>query len=101
MACRGHSQLIARLGGHLKALDRQIQGLEVQNQTWHRENAASKKLAKIPGIGPITASALVASIGDARNFENGRQLAPWKTLRCKRNNGSKLQGAPRRLLRQS
>ena len=44
---------------------------------WHRENRASQKLAKIPGIGPITASAMVASVGDARKFENGRQLAAW------------------------
>lgn len=73
-------QLIERLGDHLKELDRQVQELEVQIQAWHRENAASKKLAQIPGIGPITASALVASIGDARNFENGRQLAAWLGL---------------------
>lgn len=72
--------LIERLGGHLKELDRQVQELEVQIQTWHRENVASKKLAQIPGIGPITASALVASIGDAKNFENGRQLAAWLGL---------------------
>ena len=72
--------LIARLGDHLKELDRQAQELEVQIQAWHRENAASKKLAQIPGIGPITASALVASIGNARNFENGRQLAAWLGL---------------------
>jgi transposase len=73
-------QLIDRLGDHLKELDRQAQELEVKIQTWHRENTASKKLAQIPGIGPITASALVASIGDARNFENGRQLAAWLGL---------------------
>ena len=50
------------------------------SQGWHRENEASKKLAQIPGIGPITASALVASIGDAKSFENGRQLAAWLGL---------------------
>lgn len=72
--------LIERLGDHLKELDRQVQELEVQIQIWHRENPASKKLAQIPGIGSITASALVASIGDARNFENGRQLAAWLGL---------------------
>jgi transposase len=38
-------QLLERLGEHLKALDRQVQELEVQLQSWHRENAASKKLA--------------------------------------------------------
>ena len=69
--------LLQRLADHLKALDRQVGELEVEIQLWHRENDASQKLAKIPGIGPITASALVATIGDARNFKNGRQLAAW------------------------
>jgi transposase len=73
-------QLLQQLGEHLKALDRQVGELEVQIQIWHRENEASKKLARIPGIGPITASALVASIGDAKSFENGRQLAAWLGL---------------------
>jgi transposase len=73
-------QLLERLGDHLKALDRQVQELEVQFQSWHRENVASKKLAQIPGIGPITASALIASVGDAKNFKNGRQLAAWLGL---------------------
>ena len=73
-------QLMQRLGDHLKELDRQVGELEVQIQSWHRENEASKKLAKIPGIGPITASALVASIGDAKSFDNGRQLAAWLGL---------------------
>lgn len=73
-------QLLDRLGDHLKELDRQVGELEVQIRNWHRENDASKKLAQIPGIGPITASALVASIGDAKNFNNGRQLAAWLGL---------------------
>ena len=60
-------QLLERLGEHLKALDRQVQELEVQLQSWHRENVASKKLAQIPGIGPLTASALIASVGDAKS----------------------------------
>jgi transposase len=73
-------QLLARLGEHLKELDRQVGELEMQIQCWHRENDASRKLAQIPGIGPITASALVASISDAKCFENGRQLAAWLGL---------------------
>ena len=72
--------LLQRLGEHLKELDRQACELELQIQTWHQENEASRKLAAIPGIGPITASALVASIGDAREFANGRQLAAWLGL---------------------
>lgn len=73
-------QLIERLGEHLKELDRQAQELEVQIQSWHRMNSASTKLAQIPGIGAITASALVSTIGDAKNFQNGRQLAAWLGL---------------------
>lgn len=69
--------LIRRLVDHLKELDRQVAELEAQIELWHRENAASRKLAKIPGIGPLTASAMVASIGDAGNFKDGRQLAAW------------------------
>ncbi len=72
--------LIERLGDHLKELDRQAQELEVQIQLWHRSHAESQKLAQIPGIGPITASALLAAIGDARHFANGRQLAAWLGL---------------------
>jgi len=72
--------LVERLMDHLKELDRQAGELEVQIKAWHRANEASCKLEKIPGIGPITASALVATIGDAKNFDNGRQLAAWLGL---------------------
>jgi transposase len=72
--------LMDRLREHLKELDRQVDELEQQIQAWHRDQALSRKLAEIPGIGPLTASALVASIGDARSFENGRQLAAWLGL---------------------
>ena len=47
---------------------------------WHRQSAPSNKLAQVPGIGPITASALVASLGDAKNFDSGRQVAAWLGL---------------------
>jgi transposase len=69
--------LIGRLIDHLKELDRQVGELEAAIQSWHRQNTASQKLAAIPGLGPLSASALAASIGDARNFKNGRQLAAW------------------------
>jgi transposase len=70
-------QLIKRLTDHLKEMDRQVNELEAQIQLWHRQSAASRKLADIPGLGPITASAIVATVGDAREFKNGRQLAAW------------------------
>jgi transposase len=65
---------------HLQELDRQATELEAQILAWHRSSELSRKLEAVPGIGPITASALVATIGDAKNFANGRQLAAWLGL---------------------
>ena len=72
--------LLQRLYDHLKALDKQADELDAKIQQWHKVSESSKKLAEIPGIGPITATALVASIGDARNFKSGRELAAWLGL---------------------
>jgi transposase len=73
-------QLINGLLENMKALSQQIKDLEVQIKTWHKNSALSRKLEAIPGIGPLAASALVASIADARTFKNGRQLAAWLGL---------------------
>jgi transposase len=62
---------------HLKLLERQVDEIEAQIKAWHRASDESAKLEKVPGIGPMTASALVASVGDAKNFDNGRQFAAW------------------------
>ena len=69
-----------RLLDHLKVLDKQVDEIEAQIVAWHRQSADSKKLDQIPGIGPLTASVLVASLGDARSFESGRQVAAWLGL---------------------
>src|SRR6202451_4645746 len=47
---------------------------------WHRSSELSRKLEKIPGIGPLAAGALVASIVDARSFDIGRQVSAWLGL---------------------
>jgi transposase len=73
-------QLMQRLMEHLKELDRQVEELEEQIRVWHRSSDLSCKLEKIPGIGPITASALVATVGDAKSFENARQMSAWMGL---------------------
>jgi transposase len=78
-------QLLQRLIDHLKELDHQVDELETQINRWHKENESSQKLAAIPGVGPITASALVATIGNALDFKNGRQLAAWLGLVPKQN----------------
>jgi transposase len=72
--------LLHRLSEHYKELDRQVLELEHEIKIWHRESENSRKIAEIPGIGPLTASALVASISDAREFKSGRQMAAWLGL---------------------
>lgn len=69
--------LIQRLVEHLQTLQLQVEEIEAQIKAWHRASEASQRLEKVPGIGPLTATALVASVGDARNFDNGRQFAAW------------------------
>src|ERR1039457_4549854 len=72
--------LFARLLKHFRELDRQVDELEREINAWHREDTASQRLQAIPGVGPITASALVASVGDAKVFHNGRQFSAWLGL---------------------
>jgi transposase len=73
-------QLITRLTEHLKDLDALVDEFEAQIKAWHRSSELSLRLEKIPGIGPLGASALVASIADANSFANGRQLSSWLGL---------------------
>ena len=60
----------ARLQVDLKAIDTRL-------MAWHRANADSRRLAKIPGVGPIGASALVMKAPDPRLFPSGRHFAAW------------------------
>ena len=64
----------------LRSAQVQISALEIKLKAWHRSDAASQRLAAIPGIGLITATVLVATIGDAKQFRSGRQLAAWLGL---------------------
>ena len=73
-------QALGSLVGQLRMVQAQILGLEKKLMAWHRANEASRRLATIPGVGVITATALVATIGDASQFHSGRQLAAWLGL---------------------
>ncbi len=63
------------LAAQIEAVEAQIEELEALIMEWHRGNQVSQRLAKIPGVGPFTASALVAKIGDASNFTSARHLS--------------------------
>jgi transposase len=57
-----------------------IRTLERKLQAWHRSQQASQRLTTIPGVGVITATALVATIGDGSQFQSGRHLSAWLGL---------------------
>lgn len=76
LARQALSALVVQLG----TIKTEVADLEGQLGAWHRSHEASQRLATIPGIGVITATALVATIGDGSQFRSGRQLAAWLGL---------------------
>ena len=71
------------LGGEIRNLERQL-------MVWHRANETSRRLATIPGVGIITATALAASIPDPAIFKTGRQFAAFLGLvPCQNSSGGK------------
>ena len=68
---------IEDLLSHADQLDLRIVEYDKAIAKAARADRRSKRLMQRPGIGPITASALLASIGNGHDFKNGRQVAAW------------------------
>jgi transposase len=73
----GMRELIKGCYERVKTLTEEVDKQELIIRQWHKQNRLSSRLEKIPGIGPLTASAFVATIGNALEFKNGRQLAAF------------------------
>jgi len=71
---------LAALGRQLLSLKEQILGFDRMILACHRSNAVSKRLNCIPGVGPLLATALVASIADPKAFRSGRHFSAWVGL---------------------
>ena len=61
-------------------LDKEIGVIERRIKLWHRGNAASQQIAEIPGVGVLSATAVVAAMGDPAAFRSGREFAAWLGL---------------------
>lgn len=61
----------------LEALEGRISQLEARLVKICREDDACRRLMTLPGIGPVVATALAATVGDAAQFRSGRELAAW------------------------
>jgi transposase len=68
---------LAALGTQLLRLQEQILAFDRMIMAWHRSNQTSKRLHYIPGVGPMLATALVASVADPRTFRSGRNFSAW------------------------
>ena len=68
---------LAALGTQLLRLKEQILEFDRMILAWHRSNQTSRRLHYIPGVGPMLATALVASVADPRTFRSGRNFSAW------------------------
>src|SRR5665213_210885 len=68
---------LAALGAQLRRLKEQILEFDRMIMAWHRSDETSRRLRYIPGVGPMLATALVASVADPRAFRSGRNFSAW------------------------
>ena len=71
---------LVALGSQLLSLKEQILEFDRTIMAWHRSDGASRRLDAIPGVGPMLATALVASVADPRVFRSGRNFSAWVGL---------------------
>ncbi|MBE8715932.1 IS110 family RNA-guided transposase [Cellvibrio polysaccharolyticus] len=74
---RLHAQ---RLAGRLRQIDQHIDEIEHEIKRYNPDIELTKRLQEVPGIGPLTASALVATIKDGSSFKSGREFSAWLGL---------------------
>ena len=73
-------RLFSCLYEELLALEEKIETIEEHLWTVYEASEACQRLAAVEGIGPVTATALVAALSDGKTFKNGRQFAAWLGL---------------------
>jgi transposase len=73
-------ELFTMLAEEYAELKARLRKIEMQLMAWHRQNALSRRLMGIPGIGPIGAALLAMKVTDPHAFRSGRDLAAWVGL---------------------
>jgi transposase len=72
--------MLAEVVGEIRELERRVKACERQLQTLARETPTVERLMTIPGVGLLTATALVAFVGDVRRFPSARHFASYVGL---------------------
>jgi transposase len=73
-------EVFATLGREYERLKVEIAHIEAKQMAWHKDNECSRRLVKVPAIGPITASVMVMKVPDPRVFGSGRDFSAWVGL---------------------
>jgi transposase len=73
-------EVFATLGREYERLKVEIAHIEAKQMAWHKDNECSRRLVKVPAIGPITASVMVMKVPDPRAFGSGRDFSAWVGL---------------------
>src|SRR5256886_6989827 len=68
-------QVLQVLANQIEQIQTAVTGLEKQLLAWHKTNPVSQRLASIPGIGPIIATAIATTVADPKAFRSGREFA--------------------------
>src|SRR5262249_37589370 len=70
-------QVLQVLAAQIEQLEAAVAAIEKQLMAWHKSNPVSQRLASVPGIGPIIATALAATVVEPSGFRSGREFAAW------------------------
>jgi transposase len=73
-------ELLADLYAELKARRQAVEAIDARIERLFKANPVCRRLSAVEGVGPVTATALVAAVGDAKAFANGRQMAAFLGL---------------------
>ena len=73
-------QVLQVLANQIEQTESAVRALERELLAWHKTNPVNQRLASIPGIGPIIATAIATTVAEPTVFRSGREFAAWLGL---------------------
>ena len=73
-------EMLVEMGERLRWLEQRLKRYDLRIATLARGDERAARLMKVEGVGPLIATALIAAVGDARQFHRGRELSAWLGL---------------------
>jgi transposase len=73
-------EVLAEMNERLRLFEERLKRYDLRIAELARTDARAGRLMAVPGVGPLSATALIAAVGDARQFRSGRELSAWLGL---------------------